>query len=151
MKIHQYAHLDIGSDVYDPDQITLRLGPEPTSVSWRGCRSNEPMIPKSNVWRFRASAIDRIDDLLTELIGALESVSGRLASLTAGDASWVGVSIMRSFDDRQGVEEELTPAGAPIGLVKLPGQHQLLGFHLDVALLARFVSLGCSLDFDEYG
>jgi hypothetical protein len=35
--------------------------------------------------------------------------------------------------------------------VRLPGQHQLLGFHLDVDLMKRLVALSCSVDFDEYG
>jgi Domain of unknown function (DUF4279) len=151
VKIDQYAYLAVGSEIFDPDQITATLGKLPTSVSWRGARSLDPMIPVANMWRFQASERGRIDDQVAELVGLLESMSDQVLSLAADGASWVAISVVRRFNDPSGVEEELSPDDAPAGLVKLPGQHQLLGFHLDVALMARLVALGCSLDVDEYG
>jgi hypothetical protein len=58
---------------------------------------------------------------------------------------------MRSFDDPDGVEEDSGPPGLPEHLVKLSGQHQLLGLHFGVDLMRRLVALNCLVDVDEYG
>jgi Domain of unknown function (DUF4279) len=152
VKIQQHAEAIVGSDVFTPDQITAALAVSPTSVSWKGTRSTQPMIPITNMWRFRAAGTGRVDDLILGLVGMLESVRAPLVKLTDNDASWVAISVMRRFGDATiGVEEDLSPSGVPDGLIKLRGQHQLLGCHLDISLMARLTSLGCSVDFDEYG
>jgi len=151
MKIHQYAHFVVGSEAFDPDQITAVLGIKPSSVSWEGSRSSKPLIPRHNVWRYRAAGTGVLDELVRELLGVFEPVKAGLQELTACDASWIGISFMRSFDDPDGVDEDEGAPDLPDNLVRLSGQHQLLGFHLDTELMARLVALECSLDFDEYG
>ncbi len=49
---------------------------------------------------------------------------------------------------RDGVEEETVVHG---DLVRMPGQHQLLGFSVEPELMLRLVTLRCGVDFDEYG
>jgi Domain of unknown function (DUF4279) len=151
MKINQYAHIVVGSDAFDPDQITVLLGLGPTSVRWRGSSSIHPMIPVTNLWKLRASGSGRVDDLIVELVETLESVREALTELMQNEQAWVSISVLRDFRDSEGVDEDLHPADVPAELVKLPGQHQLLGFHLDVALMSRLVALGCLVDADEYG
>jgi len=55
---------------------------------------------------------------------------------------------VRYFNDPDGEEENLASDGP---FAKLPGQHQRLGFHIDLELMERLQSLQCELDFDEYG
>ena len=66
--------------------------------------------------------------------------------------------MVRYFDDDEGEEEVLTPSrtegvAIPIwsGRVKLPGQHQLLGWHLDRKTMEFLVEVGAEVDADEYG
>ena len=105
MKIRQYAHFVVGSELFDPDQITAALRIQPTTVSWKGSRSSEPPIPRYNVWRYRAGAAGVLDDVVRELLGVFEPVKAALQELTIRDASWIEISFMRSFDDPEGIEE----------------------------------------------
>ena len=151
MRIHQYAHFHIGSDVLTPDQITATLLIEPTSVSWQGSRSTEPLVPRTNRWQYKATGAGLVDDLVRELLGVFEPLRAPLQELTANGACSIEIRFMRSFGDPDGVEEDEGLTDLPGNLVRLEGQHQLLGFHLDTNLMARLVELGCALDFDEYG
>ncbi len=151
VKIRQYAHFDISSDVFTPDQITGKLLIEPTTARQKGSRSAEPPIPRTNLWQYRAVGSGCVDDLIRELLDVFEPVQGSIRQLTANDASSIQIRFMRSFNDADGVEEDEGPADLPTNLVRVEGQHQLLGFHLDTQLMARLVALGCALDFDEYG
>lgn len=150
MKILQYAHFDVGSDIYSPDKITAELLVEPTRVIWRGTRSTEPLIPRTNLWQYRATGSGTVDELVRELLDVFEPLADKLARLTANDDSWIVIGFMRSFDDPDGIDEDEGPSDLPDHLVRLSGQHQLVGFHLDVDLMARLVALRCALDFDEY-
>ncbi|MEO0494389.1 MAG: DUF4279 domain-containing protein [Actinomycetota bacterium] len=151
MKIRQYAHFDIASDLYDPDAITAALLIEPTTVSWKESKSTEPPIPRSHLWQYRATGDGCVDDLVRELLGVFLPLRSSIEGLTADGACRVEIRFMRSFGDSEGEEEDEGPDDLPDNLVRIPGQHQLLGFHLDTGLMAQLVSLGCSLDFDEYG
>jgi hypothetical protein len=96
-----------------------------------------------------------VDDLVTELVDFFEPLADRLQMLLANEGLSIGISVMRSFDDSLGVEEDFSmltgPSDLPEHLVKLPGQHQLLGLHLNVDLMRRLVALNCLVDVDEYG
>jgi hypothetical protein len=48
----------------------------------------------------------------------------------------------------EGEEEEITEID---GLEKLPGQHQLLGWHLSRPTMEFLLDIGAELDVDEYG
>jgi hypothetical protein len=45
MRVLQYAHFDVGSEVFTPDEITAALNLEPTRVTRRGSRSTDPGDP----------------------------------------------------------------------------------------------------------
>jgi Domain of unknown function (DUF4279) len=155
MRIRQYAHFIVESETLSPEQITAILLIEPTSVSRRGSRSTEPHIPRFNIWNYKARGEGRVDDLVTELVDFFEPLADRLQMLLANEGLSIGISVMRSFDDSLGVEEDFSmltgPSDLPEHLVKLPGQHQLLGLHLNVDLMRRLVALNCLVDVDEYG
>jgi Domain of unknown function (DUF4279) len=150
MRISQYAHFLVGSDVFDPDDITGTLLLEPTSVSWRGTCSSDPMIPRSNLWQYRARGEGTIDELVRELVDVFEPLADKLAALTADHSTWISISVFRSFDGPEGVEEDSGPDDLPPNLIRLEGQHQLVGFHLEPALMRRLVDINCPIDVDEY-
>jgi hypothetical protein len=56
---------------------------------------------------------------------------------------------VRYFNDDDGEEESPQPEGTD--LIRLPGQHQLLGWHLDRRVLKFLHHTGAELDVDEYG
>jgi Domain of unknown function (DUF4279) len=150
MKIRQYAYFYVQSSVVDPGQINQQLPVAPTRVSWRGSRSSVPLIPRYHSCFYDATGDGRVDDLIRELVDRFEPFAEQLQMLAASNTQ-CGISIVRRFDDPNGVEEEFPTEGIPEDLVKMAGQHHLLGFHLDAELLSRLVALGWSLDADEYG
>jgi hypothetical protein len=108
------------------------------------------VVPRSNLWKYVATGSGTVDNLVRELVDVFEPLSDRLRQLTADGASWIVIRIVRSFDDPDGVEDDDGGPDLPGNIVRLGGQHQLVGFHLDEQLMARLVALGCALDFDEY-
>ena len=95
----QYASFDIFSDVFTPDQMSEVLGLGPSRVSWRGARqSNGPVIPRSNIWSFRATGTGQPDEQISQLLDRFEPLSQRLEVLTAGEASSLSISLVRYFD-----------------------------------------------------
>ena len=150
MKIYQYADFLVKSVSVSADDVTAALGVKPTRVWVRGERSVEPVRPQTHGWSLRATGGGVVDELVLELLDRIEPAAGKFAQLTSGGEATATISFMRSFGDDDGVEEDAGPE-LPGNLVRMSGQHQLLGFHLDVDLMRRLVALDCSLDFDEYG
>ena len=99
VRIRQYAHFDVGSEVITPEQVTGALLLEPTKISRRGSRSTDPMIPRINLWRYRALGQGCVDELIRELVDLFEPRRDQLVTLTTDESSWYGISIMRSLDD----------------------------------------------------
>ena len=93
-----------------------------------------------------------IDSLVSELVEIFEPVAEKLHVLCEDDSTDALISIFRSFDSEDGVEEdESSGLDLPPNFVRLSGQHQLLGFHFDLALMKRLIALKCEVSFDEYG
>ncbi len=145
MTLLQYASFVVFSDVFTPDQITEVLGVEPSRVSWRGSRSSEPVIPKTNIWNFRGTGTGQADEQIGQLLDRFEPMSEQLGFLTANDASTFAMTLVRYFD---------TPEGSDAYLRSDDGDRfdgvSVEGFHLDVSLLRRMAEMGCPLDVDEY-
>lgn len=150
MKIYQHADFLVRSESTSAKDVTAALGIQPTEVWVRGERSVEPVRPQTHGWSLRATGEGVIDELVLELLERIEPVAGKLAELTSGGEATATISFMRSFGDDEGIEDD-EGLELPGNLVRLPRQHQLLGFHLDVDLMRRLVALDCPLDFDEYG
>jgi len=70
--------------------------------------------------------------------------------LAEGPRCGASIGVVRHFEEG---EEEVIREGEVDGLrlESLPGQHQLLGWHLDAEVLAFLVAIGAELDVDEYG
>ena len=145
MTLLQYAAFTIYSDVVAPDRISEALGVEPDQVSWRGSRSTDPILPVTNIWSVEAHGTAHADELVAELLDRLEPLTDRLAVLAADGACSLGISLVRYFDTPGGSAEALSRDTDGRFTGASPE-----GFHLDLALLARMIALGCDLDVDEY-
>ena len=138
----------MGSGELSPDEITALLLVEPDRVGWRGSRSKEPCIPAANLWSVQSRMKGCVDEMIRDLVDRFEPLRFALDQILAANDSWIVISIGRHFDPDDGEAEDLDVND---DFEKVPGQHQLLGFHLDVDLLARLTKMGCPVDFDEYG
>lgn len=146
MTLLQYASFNVFSDVFTPDQITEVLGVEPSRVSWRGSRqSTERVIPKTNIWSFRATGTGQAHEQISQLLDRFEPMSKQLEALTAEDASTLSMSLVRYF----GTADESNAMLRRDEGRRFDGV-SIEGFHLDVSLLQRLTCLGCALDVHEY-
>lgn len=148
VRIRQHASFRVGSGELNPDEITALLLIEPDRVGWRGSRSKEPCIPATNLWSVQSRLKGRVDEMVRDLVDRFEPLRTPLDQLRAAKDSWIVISVGRHFDVDDGDAEHLDVND---DFEKVPGQHQLLGFHLDVDLLVRLTRMGCAVDFDEYG
>jgi hypothetical protein len=91
-----------------------------------------------------------VDQQVATVLSRLLPIARKIADLRKDfpDVDAV-LQIVRTFDDPDGAEEDLTPS--ELGYEKLAGQHQLLGWHLDHDVLNFLHLTGAELDVDEYG
>jgi len=155
MKIRQYAKFDVCSKILSPHRITEVLRVEPSRVSQLGSRQTSPPIPVFNVWTVSTASNGEVEAMVEELVDLVEQLADRLAALEAldpmlsdVDGSGYGITVVRYFNARDGVEDETV---APGDLEKLPGQHHLLGFTIEPELMRRLARLRCRIAFGEYG
>lgn len=158
MRLSQYCYFAIHSIVMTAEAMAREIGLPADETKVRGSRSAEPPRPVTHVWRL--NALDQnapLDEQITQLVARLRPVMATLAPLCerllhdADEGSSAGAvfQVVRQFDDPDGVDE--VGAIAPGGFLKLRGQHQLLGWHLDRDVLEFIVSLHADVDVDEYG
>ncbi|MFG1774804.1 DUF4279 domain-containing protein [Micromonospora sp. NPDC049051] len=154
MWIRQYAYFSLRSRSVPASEITARLGLEPDEVLVRGSRSVEPPRPVLHNWQITCRepglAVDeqiaRVVARLLPLAAEVRHVAADLRSVD-GEQGGARLQVVRHLDAEDGEPEEAVAVG---GLTKLPGQHQLLGWHLDRATLAFLHLVGADLDVDEY-
>lgn len=152
MRIRQYAYFALFSGSMPATEITARLTIEPDKVKTRGSRWTEPPIPVHHVWQVICD--DRgmtVDEQVRKVVDRVRPRQAAIAELTREPDARCGavLEVVRYFDDENGEEEELSPPDAQ--LQKLPGQHQLLGWHLDRDILAFLIAVNAEIDVDEYG
>jgi len=94
----------------------------------------------------------RVDDQLLGIIGRLWPVAERIRSLVDDGTCTATLQVVRRFNDPEGEEERLDTVSAELGkLEKLPGQHQLLGWHIGQEVIDFVSATGAEIDLDEYG
>jgi hypothetical protein len=152
VRIRQYAYFAVFSESMPATEITVRLMIEPDKVRIRGSRRAEPPSPVNHAWQVICD--DRgmtVDEQVRKVIDRVRPCRAAIAELTREPDALCGavLEVVRYFDDQTGEEEELSPPGAP--LQKLPGQHQLLGWHLDRDILTFLIAVNAEIDADEYG
>jgi hypothetical protein len=153
------VYFRIWSDTITSSDITARLGIEPDDFKVRGSRSQNPPIPRLHQWSVNCDEPSlRIDDQIAMVVTRLEPYRSKIADLSlelASENSLGGaeLQVVRYFDDQDGEEEFQREALLPDGSVleTLPGQHQLLGWHLDATTLDFLQAVRAEVDVDEYG
>ena len=155
MLISQYAYFAIQSIHLAATEITARLGVEPDETKTRGSRQAEPAIPVTHCWRVvcRKPGLT-VDEQISRIVDRLLPHANRIGALVTeldeaegGPGSSV-LQVVRVFEHPEGEPEDLR--GPVDGLEKLPGQHQLLGWHVDRRTLEFLRITGAELDIDEY-
>lgn len=154
VRIRQYVYFRLFSEIVTAADITDVLGIHPDTVSVRGSRRANPAVPVTHSWNIQDDERGHtVDDQIEQVIHRLRPIEGKIRELVAGTAVSACLQIVRYFDDEDGEVEILDETVSPAGevLTKLPGQHQLLGWHLDARTLAFLLNVGAEIDCDEYG
>src|SRR4051794_27847726 len=149
MRISQYVYLALNSATLSADEMAARLEMPPDKTLTAGSRSAEPLPPGHTSWQAHADEPLPVDEQLAALLGRLEPIRAAIAALCARDDVSAVVQVVRYFDDPDGQEEVLDETED--GMVKLSGQHQLLGWQLERVVLQFVVEVGAVFDVDEYG
>ncbi|GAB3170030.1 uncharacterized protein DUF4279 [Micromonospora palomenae] len=156
MIISQYAYFALSSNRVSAAEITARLGIEPDEIVVRGSRRASPVRPASHRWKITCrepglTVDEQINRIVDRLFGHAERIGELAVELDDidGAPSASMLQVVRVFEHPDGEEEDLT---SPVeGLQKLPGQHQLLGWHIDARVLEFLRLTRAELDVDEYG
>ncbi|MDG4791801.1 DUF4279 domain-containing protein [Micromonospora sp. WMMD1102] len=155
MRVHQYVYFALASRQVPAADITARLGIEPDEVKIRGSRRIQPPIPASHTWRIvcRKPGLT-VHEQINQILDRLHAHADRIGDLAAeldqieGSPGSSVLQVVRVLEHPDGEDEDLT---SPVeGLEKLPGQHQLLGWHLDARALDFLRRTHAELDIDEY-
>jgi hypothetical protein len=150
VRIKQYVLFVMHSDRLAPDEISREVGLVADEVALRGSRSVDPPRPISNVWRLRSDGAGlAVDDHVRRLIERLGPSKSAIRALLDCQADVrARFEVVRYFNAEDGEDEVIGVAG---GLVKLAGQHQLLGWQLTREMLQFFADIDADLWVDEYG
>lgn len=154
MKISQRVYFAIGSKTLPAAEVTAFLGTEPDKIVVRGSKRPQPPVPVEHSWQLHCRDHGlRLEAQIGKVLARIEPLQLRLMDLiTSQDVDLVLV-IVRFFGDEDGEEEAFEATVTEDGklLERLPGQHQLLGWHLTHEQLGFLASIRCSIDADEYG
>lgn len=156
MRVRQYVYFSLRSDHVPAHVMTARLGMEADEILVKGSKRDNFPLPRVHAWKVvcRAGGLT-VDEQIGCVIDRLEPIADQIAALAIeiDSVDWEGVTatlqVVRYFNDDDGEEENPQPDGTD--LVRLPGQHQLLGWHLDRRVLKFLHNTGAELDVDEYG
>jgi hypothetical protein len=155
VRISQYAYFAVGSARMPAAEIAARIGIDPDETVVRGSRHAHPARPARHVWRVVCRTPGRtVEEQIARIVERLFEHAGKIGTLAAeidraeGAACAATLQVVRVFESPEGEEED--PAGPVDGLEKLPGQHPLLGWHLDARTLEFLRRARAELDVDEY-
>jgi hypothetical protein len=155
MKIRQYVYFKIRSETSSAQDIAACIGLAPDRELVRGSRTESPPRPAKHAWEIHCQEPSlRIDQQIEQIVSRLDPYRAAIRSLVRdGDDADATLQAVRYFGvylaETEG-EEEAQPTRDD-DLEKLPGQHQLLGWHLSHSVTAFLVDVNAELDFDEYG
>ena len=155
LRMSQYVYFALKSETVPASMITASLGIEPDSITVRGIRRPEPPVPASHIWSVECRQRGmRVDDQAARVLARIRPVAEPIRALTADGSVWAVLQVVRFFMDDDGEQEdEHQPVVTDDGRVlhRLPGQHQLLGWHLAIEDLVFLASIPAAVDVDEYG
>jgi hypothetical protein len=150
VKIKQYVYFGISSEVLTAETIARRIGLAPDKTHARGSRSEDPPRPIRDKWELGSyePGLD-ISAHVAAVLARLEPARDEIRALVREGEVQAWLQLVRYFGAEDGEEEIIDET--PEGLVKLSGQHQLLGWHLHRDTLAFLNDVGAEIDADEYG
>ncbi|MEV0725354.1 DUF4279 domain-containing protein [Micromonospora purpureochromogenes] len=156
MIISQYAYFALSSHRVSAAEITARLGMEADEIVVRGSRLASPARPASHRWKITCRKPGlTVDEQINRIVDRLFRHAERIGELAVeldiinGAPGASMLQVVRVFEHPDGEEEDRT---SPVeGLQKLPGQHRLLGWHIDARVLEFLRLTRAELDVDEYG
>jgi hypothetical protein len=149
-RIRQHVYFAVRSGTVTADEVTQRVGIEPDGVDVRGARSHTPARPAAHSWKVVCEQRGlTVDEQIEAVVSRLRGAEEKLARLCSDPACACVLQVVRYLDADDGEPEQLSDPDATCQ--KLPGQHQLLGWHLDVETLAFLTRIGAPIDVDEYG
>ena len=154
MRIKHYAYFRLASEDMSADEIARRVGLRADKSSVRGSELEGPRPkPLLNSWQIVCEMPGlSVGEHICQVVDRIRAYEpGIRECVDAGCSATMQVVryLGAWLDDDEGEEEERTIT--PEGLEKLPGQHQLLGWHLGPEILAFLTRVGAELDLDEYG
>ncbi|MBM0257634.1 DUF4279 domain-containing protein [Micromonospora sp. 4G55] len=155
MIVSQYVYFALSSNQLSAAEITARLGIEPDEIVVRGSRVACPPRPTRHRWKITCRKRGlTVDEQLKRVVDRLFDHAERIGELAVeldnvdGEPGASQLQVVRVFEHPDGEGEDLT---SPVeGLEKLPGQHQLLGWHVDARVLEFLRLTRAELDVDEY-
>jgi hypothetical protein len=150
VKIKQYVYFGISSEVLTAEKIAERIGLEPDKTMVRASRTEDPPRPRRHKWELGSyePGLD-ISDHVSRVIARVEPARDAIRALVDDGDVQAWLQFVRTFGADDGEEEIIEET--PEGLVKLSGQHQLLGWHLHRNVLTFLHDVGAEIDADEYG
>ncbi|SCL37589.1 protein of unknown function [Micromonospora pallida] len=156
MRVRQYVYFSLQSDQMPADEMAARLDMEADEAKVKASRRANPPVPRCHAWKVvcRDDGLT-VDEQIDQVIGRLQPITDRIAALAreidASEGEWPAATlqVVRYFGDEDSEEENPQPDDTD--LVRLPSQHQLLGWHLDRRVLEFLQNTGAELDVDEYG
>jgi len=156
MRVRQYVYFSLRSDYIPADEITARLGMEADEIRVKASKRVNPPLPRCHAWNVvcRDGGLT-VDEQIDRVIDRLQPLTDQIAALareidaSEGESAAATLQVVRYLNDDDGEEESPQPDGTD--LVRLPGQHQLLGWYLDRRILEFLHHTGAELDVDEYG
>lgn len=155
MRIRQYVYLALRSEVLTAAEMAERVGLAADRSQVRGSEVAGPKPrPRCHSWQIVCEepglTVDEQIERVVERVGAHRQA---IRDLVSEEPVTVTLQAVRKLGawlgDDEGEEEDLS-AGVD-GVEKLPGQHQLLGWHLSTEAMAFLLEIGAELDVDEYG
>lgn len=148
--MHQYVYFSISSDVMSFEEIAAKISIEADERRVLGVERHKlnPSHPITHSWIMNSIEKNApVDEQIESIVKRLRRHTQSLAELSRHEGVKVTMQVVRYLDNTWGQEEELVVID---GLEKLPGQHQLLGWHLDAKTIEFLHVIKAELDVDEY-
>ena len=155
MRIKQYVYFALMSERITGAAMAEQIGLPADEVSVRGSRIAGPRPkPLLHSWEIVCDTAGlTLDEQIERVLDRVRPYEQAIRDCVATEDCSATLQLVRYLgawlDDDEGEEEEITVTED--GLEKLPGQHQLLGWHLDTDVLAFVLGVGAEIDADEYG
>jgi hypothetical protein len=148
MRIRTVVAFEVTSRQINPGEIATRLGIPADKSCEKGSRSADPPVPRFS--RYSLLSADTRQDITSQIeqvVVRVRPIGPAIRELVEAGEAKALLSVVRYFNDPDGEPEHVEQSG---DLVKLAGQHQLLGFRLSGEILVFLQASLIEFDADEY-